>query len=482
MLIEPSAVAEIDAACIASGLPSEALMRAAGHAVAAAALKAYPDATRFVVLAGPGNNGGDGYVAARILHESGAAVVVFELTAGGPSTVDAARARSQCGVACAALAVYRLHSGDVIIDALFGAGLSRDLEDDLGALIGRIEAARLPVLAVDMPSGIDGRTGQIRGHAFRADRTVTFVALKPGQVLIPGRDHCGRIEIAGIGVPARIAEAHASPTRINHPEIWRRFALPKSASSHKYSHGALGVFSGGATQTGAARMSAAAGLASGAGLVTVASPADALFVNGTFLTAVMLRPVDDLVSLAAWIADHRLSAFVLGPGFGIGKKARDFVLALGGRSLVLDADGISSFRDDPQTLFDAFSDGDPHLVLTPHDGEFARLFADIAGDGRLSKVQKALAAARRAHAVVILKGADTVIASPDGRAAINVNAPPWLATAGSGDVLAGLCGGLMAQSYPAYEAACAAVWHHGEAGNWAGRGLTAETLMAHIHI
>jgi NAD(P)H-hydrate epimerase len=202
--------------------------------------------------------------------------------------------------------------------------------------------------------------------------------------------------------------------------------------------------------------------------------------NAAHLTAVMLREIDDAAALEDWLGDQRLGAFVLGPGFGIGEKARDFALALRERNLVLDADGISSFRDCPDLLFSAFAQGEPHLVLTPHEGEFARLFPDLAKAEALSKVEKAEQAARRAHAAVILKGADTVIAAPDGRAAINANAPPWLATAGSGDVLAGICGALLAQGYPAYEAACAAVWHHGEAGNRAGKGLTAETLIEHI--
>jgi hydroxyethylthiazole kinase-like uncharacterized protein yjeF len=200
--------------------------------------------------------------------------------------------------------------------------------------------------------------------------------------------------------------------------------------------------------------------------------------NAAHLTAVMLKRIDDAEALRNWLEDARLGAFVLGPGFGVGEKARDFALALKDRRLVLDADGISSFRDDPERLFDAFA-GEPRLVLTPHEGEFARLFADIAADRGLSKVEKALAAARRSNAAVIYKGSDTVIASPD---AINTNAPPSLATAGSGDVLAGICGALLAQAYPAYEAACAAVWHHGEAGRRAGRSLTAETLVAAIDI
>jgi NAD(P)H-hydrate epimerase len=481
-LIEPDAVAKIDAATIASGIPGYRLMRAAGHAVAAAALRQWPAAKRFVVLAGPGNNGGDGYVAAGLLRESGAEVSIYRLASTPPTTEDARRALLDCGIAPQPLAAYAHMPGDVIIDGLFGAGLARNLSDDLVSLIDRTHRAALPVLAIDMPSGIDGRDGRVRGGAFRADVTVTFMALKPGQLLLPGREHCGRIEIADIGVPARIVAEHASATNVNSPHIWSAYAKPKSSGGHKYSHGALVVFSGSASHTGAARLSATAGLKAGAGLVTLASPADAMDVNATHLTAVMLKEIDDKAALEDWLRDSRLNAFVLGPGFGIGDKARDFVLALRNHKLVLDADGISSFRDCPQQLFEAFSGGEPRLVMPPHDGEFARLFPDIAKDEALSKVEKARRAAERSHAIIILKGADTVIASPDDRATINGNAPPWLATAGSGDVLAGICGALLAQGYPPFEAACAAVWHHGEAGNSAGKGLTAETLVNAIDV
>ncbi|UVC11059.1 NAD(P)H-hydrate dehydratase [Rhizobium sp. TH2] len=480
MLIEPESVREIDAACIQSGIPGFRLMTAAGLAVAASALRHFPGARRFAVLAGPGNNGGDAYIAAGALRNAGAEIEVFQLPSRRPSTDDAARALAECGVVAQSMNAFESTEGDIVIDGVFGAGLSRDVPSELATLIAKIKLLRIPVLAVDLPSGIDGRTGQVLGAAFKADVTVTFMALKPGMLLLPGREHCGQVEIAEIGVPKRLIEAHRSTVHVNGPEIWHAYPHPRDASAHKYSRGALAVFSGGASHTGAARLTANAGLKAGAGLVTIASPAEAMEVNATHLTAVMLRQIDHIDDLNGWLEDKRLSTFVLGPGFGVGAKARDFVLALKDRKLVLDADGITSFRDDPSILFNAFATGEPHLILTPHEGEFSRLFADIAGDARLSKVDKAIAAARRANAAVIYKGSDTVIASADGRAAINTNAPPSLATAGSGDVLAGICGALLAQGYPAYEAACAAVWHHGDAANRAGAGLTAETLVERV--
>lgn len=479
MLILPDAVSKIDAACFQSGIAGYGLMTAAGLAVSACALKRHPDARRFAVIAGPGNNGGDAYVAARGLKDAGAEVALYQLNTGVPATADAMRALAECGIATAPIETYQPAAGDVVIDGVFGAGLARGVPEALAAIIGKVTDARLPVIAIDLPSGIDGRTGQVHGTAFEAEVTVTFMALKPGMLLLPGRDHCGEIEISDIGVPRRFVEAHRCDIAINSPDIWAAFTGRQGAASHKYTRGALVVFSGEASHTGAARLSAEAGLRAGAGLVTIASPANAMDENATHLTAVMLRRIANSSDLREWLADTRLGTFVLGPAFGIGQKARDFALALRDRKLVLDADGITSFKDDPKALFAAFA-GEQRLVLTPHEGEFARLFPDIAEDAGLSKVDKAIAAAKRANAAIIYKGSDTVIAGSDGRAAINTNAPPTLATAGSGDVLAGICGALIAQGYPVYEAACAAVWHHGDAAQRAGGGLTAEMLANHV--
>jgi NAD(P)H-hydrate epimerase len=476
ILIEPDAVARIDADIAASGIPGFQLMDAAGRAVAAAVLKAFPGALRVVILAGPGNNGGDAYVAAKALAESGCSVEIF-VAFGLPMRGDAELASRQCGLSIKDIALYAPGAGDVIIDGIFGAGLSRDIDEPLATVFRMIGGAGAHVVAIDMPSGVCGHAGLIRGAALKADITVTFMALKPGQLLLPGRELCGRIEIADIGIPAHFVKAHRSSTELNDPGLWRAFDTPKSAASHKYSHGSVGVFSGGASATGAARLAAMSALTGGAGAVTVASPEDAMAAHAAHLTAVMLKCIPNVEMLGDWLADPKLTTFVLGPGFGIGAKARDFAIALAERRLVLDADGLTSFERDPDELFTAFGQGDPHLILTPHEGEFRRLFPDIAADTALSKVDKTKAAAKRANAAVIYKGADSVIAAPDGRAAINTNAPPWLATAGSGDVLAGLCAAGFANGWPAYEAACAAVWRHGEAGNRAGPGLTAETLI-----
>ncbi len=306
------------------------------------------------------------------------------------------------------------------------------------------------------------------------------MARKPGHLLLPGRSLCGVLDVVDIGIPARIVLAEEGGLRVNTPALWSEQTARLDASTHKFRRGHLVVFSGGALATGAARLSAAAGLAAGAGLVTVASPQSALDINAAQLTAVMLRAIDDRQDLDRWLQDTRLGAFVVGPGFGIGYRARDFALELCDRALVLDADGITSFQEHRSELFGRLAVATGRAVMTPHEGEFARLFPEIARDEKLSKIEKAQAAARISHATIVYKGADTVIADPDGKVAVNANAPPSLATAGSGDVLAGIIGAHLAQGMPAFEAAAAGVWRHGVAGTRAGSGLTAETLVASI--
>jgi yjeF C-terminal region, hydroxyethylthiazole kinase-related/yjeF N-terminal region len=479
-LLTPEEMAAADRAAAAAGIDSYGLMERAGRAVSACVLRNFPGARRAVVLCGPGNNGGDGYVAARDLAASGVRVVIHRL--GDPERLrgDAHTAFLNCGIEGVPLEAYMPAEGDVIVDALFGAGLDRPVPTEVQTIITRVTEAGLPVVAADLPSGLDGRTGKILGAAFEAVHTVTFMARKPGHLLLPGRALCGSVEVYDIGIPWRIVGACAGEIAANDPTIWSELLPQSSADRHKFARGHLVVFSGLATATGAARLTATAGLKAGAGLVTVAAPTDALSANAAHLTAVMLREIADVRALTDWIRDARLSTFVLGPGFGVGEKARTYVEALKARRLVLDADGITSFRDDPERLFRAFSDGECRLVLTPHEGEFGRLFPDIAADKESGKVDKARAAAARANAAIVYKGADTVIASPDGRALINTNAPPDLATAGSGDVLAGIIGGLLAQGMPAFEAAAAGVWMHGEAGQRAGRGLTAEDLVKNM--
>ncbi|MDB5626599.1 MAG: hypothetical protein JWR73_2401, partial [Tardiphaga sp.] len=368
----------------------------------------------------------------------------------------------------------------LIIDAIFGAGLNRPPKGEPRAMIDAINASGAPILAIDLPSGINGDTGAVMEVAIRATETVTFFRRKPGHLLLPGRVHCGLVRVIDIGIDESVLDQIEPATAENGPDLWGAFVPVPKIDGHKYARGHAVVVSGEMSKTGAARMAARAALRGGAGLVTVASPTDALAVNAVALTAVMLTATDTARQFATLLDDERLNAVVIGPGAGISERTRAFVLAVlaAGRSAVLDADALTSFAEAPETLFAAVKAApQADVVLTPHEGEFSRLFSAINDHSKVkSKLERAREAAILSGAVVLLKGADTVIASPDGRAAISSNAPPWLATAGAGDVLAGLIGALLAQRVPAYEAACIGVWMHGEAGSEAGPGLIAEDL------
>ncbi|HWT29983.1 MAG TPA: NAD(P)H-hydrate dehydratase, partial [Propylenella sp.] len=361
----------------------------------------------------------------------------------------------------------------LIVDALFGAGLTRPLDANAGSLVEAANSSGTPILAVDLPSGIDGRTGEIRGAAIRAHRTVTFFRLKPGHVLLPGRLHCGETELVDIGIPESALEEIRPSTFHNQPALWRSQLQSPAAGDHKYSRGHVVVVSGPASATGAARLAAAGALRIGAGAVTVASPPSAVLVNAVHLTAIMVRVFESVAEFTALIEDRRSNSVVIGPGNGVGVATRANVEAAlaSDAALVLDADALTSFAETADSLFERIRPRTRPVVLTPHEGEFGRLFR-AAG----AKIDRARAAAAESGAVVVLKGADTIVAAPDGRAAVNSNAPPYLATAGSGDVLAGIIAGLLAQGMPAFEAAAAGVWMHGAAGSAYGRGLTAEDL------
>ena len=368
----------------------------------------------------------------------------------------------------------------LIIDALFGAGLSRLVDGDPAEMIEAINGNGAPVLSVDLPSGVNGSSGAIMGVAVRATETVTFFRKKPAHLLLPGRINCGRIRLADIGIDSDVLAEIGPQTFENTPQFWRKFFPVPQTRGHKYARGHALIVSGDMAATGAARMAARGCLRAGAGLVTLASPRDALAVNASALTAVMVHAVDTVVEFGEMLSDRRLNSIVIGPGAGVGERTIDFVhTALSAqRRLVLDADALTSFAATPDRLFEAIkASRDPQVVLTPHEGEFPRLFSDISNKHPYrSKLERVRAAAERSGAVVLLKGPDTTVASPDGRATIAANAPPWLATAGAGDVLAGIIAGLLAQGVPAFEAASMAVWMHGEAGREAGPGLIAEDL------
>lgn len=472
-LLTAAEMGEADRRTIAGGTPGIALMENAGRAVAVAAARLAPEGP-VLVLAGPGNNGGDGFVAARLLSERGRPVRVMLLGGEARLRGDAAEARARWTGPVEA-ASLPLPPAALVVDALFGAGLARPLDGAAAALVAAMNDGPAPILAVDVPSGLPADDGAPIGPCVAATATVTFFRLKLGHLLQPGRALCGAVTLAEIGIPATVLAGIAPRAWENTPDLWRPALPAPGVAGHKYRRGHALVVSGPMARTGAARL-AAAGALRVAGLVTLASPPDALAVNAAHLTAVMLRRCDAAAGLAAILGDARFASVALGPALGLGEASRALVLAaLASRAAtVLDADALTAFAQDPDRLFAAIAERRAPVVITPHGGEFARLFPDLAD---LPRPARARAAAARSGAVVALKGPDTAIAAPDQRLAINANAPPWLATAGSGDVLTGIIAGVAASAAaPGFEAACAAVWLHGAAGAEAGPGLTAEDL------
>ncbi|AVO45248.1 bifunctional ADP-dependent NAD(P)H-hydrate dehydratase/NAD(P)H-hydrate epimerase [Phreatobacter cathodiphilus] len=468
-------MAEADRLTISAGTPGRVLMQRAGIAVADVAARGTPPGASVAVLCGPGNNGGDGYVAAKVLRERGFRVTVAAAAPPQARASDAVAAADDWGRAPVPLAAWSEDRPAVVVDALYGAGLSRDVAGEEAEVIDAVNASGCRVVAADIASGVDGATGAVRGIAVKAHETVTFFRRKPGHLLMPGRLQCGRVRVADIGISPAVIEALAIRDFANEPDLWGVSLPLPQPDGHKYSRGHAVVVSGGLARTGAARLAARGALRAGAGLVTVASPPEALAVNAAHLTAIMLERMEGADGLAAILADRRKNAVCIGPALGTGEATRALVAEAlaSGAATVIDADGLTAFQADAEALFAGIHAWpDRPVVLTPHGGEFARLFGPAKG----SKLDAARLAAARSGAVVILKGPDTVVASPDGKASIAANAPPWLATAGSGDVLAGFVTGLLAQGMPAFEAASAAVWLHGEAGRAAGIGLIAEDL------
>lgn len=514
-LLTNAEMAEADRLTMASGTPGPAMMEEAGKAVAEAAAALLPHHGRVAVFCGPGNNGGDGFVAARYLAAQEFSVEVGLL--GDPDRLrgDAAQAAKRWTGKILPIGGLHLDSADLAVDALFGAGLARDLDGEAKDLVLRLnewtQRTEKPIVAVDIPSGIDGTSGQIRGAAIKAACTVTFFRRKPGHLLLPGRLHCGATTVADIGIADSVLAEIKPKAFVNGPDLWgERFPVPRP-EGHKYSRGHALVLSGGLAHTGAARLAARGALRAGAGLVTVGTPSEALCTHASALTAIMTRVCDGADGLKSLLADARKNALVMGPALGVGEATRALVRAAltadaaqGGprRGIVLDADALTSFAGEPWSLARLIRQRGGHVVLTPHDGEFARLFgrsgrdtdsgwanllgADQALQPRLdqlssgSKLERARAASALTGAVMLLKGPDTVVANPEGLATISEDLPPWLATAGSGDVLAGIVGGLLAQSMPPFEAASAAVWLHGAAARHFGEGLIAEDIPENL--
>ena len=465
---------EADRYAAAHGTPSLTLMENAGRAVADT-IEQHWTRCPTTVLCGPGNNGGDGFVVARLLKERGWDVRLALLGSKEALKGDAAATAQRWDGPVLALAPDILARTDLVVDALFGAGLARPLEGVAKETVEALNNSDIAVAAIDVPSGLHGDLGRALGGAcVQADVTITFFRKKPAHVLVPGRFLCGDVVVADIGIPDAALDEILPQIFENSPAVWGEDYPWLDPAGHKYERGHTIVVSGPAHATGAARMAARAALRVGSGLVSVASPQDAVIVNAAALTAIMVKPIAGSGGLASLLQDTRFNAVVIGPGCGTGASTRDMVAAVlaSSAAAVLDADALTAFKDDPNALFLLLREP---AVLTPHEGEFERVFPGLLAHSA-TRVEAVRTAAAAAKCTVLLKGPDTAIASPDGRVVINANAPPTLATAGAGDVLAGLIAGLMAQGMTSYNAAGAAVWLHGEAASLFGPALIAEDL------
>jgi len=466
-LLDVRQMGEADRLTVAAGTPGTVLMNNAGRSVATAIIERW-DRRPVTILCGPGNNGGDGFVTARHLVEAGWSVRLALLGAREGLKGEARHHAERWSGAVEPLTPAALEGAELVVDAIFGAGLSRALEGPAEETLAAAARKGTSIVAIDVPSGVMGDTGEVLG-AVAAVFTVTFFRKKPGHLLLPGRLLCGDVVVADIGTPPAVLNTIAPNTFENDPALWLAQLPRPESSGNKYTRGHA-LISGGYPMTGAARMAARAAARAGAGLTTIAVTEIALPIYAAALTSIMVQPIAAPADFDRLLADRRISAFLIGPGAGVGEetRARALTMLSDGRATLLDADAITSFQDDPGALDRAIVGA---CVITPHEGEFKRVF-DVSG----GKLLRTRAAARRSGAIVVLKGADTVIAAPDGRAIINANAPPTLATAGSGDVLSGIVLGLLAQGMEPFLAAAAAVWLHGAAAVAFGPGLIAEDL------
>ncbi len=467
VLLSVEEMTRADTAAAASGVASEQLMERAGAGVTEEIIERWsPRPT--LVLCGPGNNGGDGFVVARLLKEAGWSVRVSLLGSLEQLKDDAKQNAERWSGPIGALEPSDSADAALVVDALFGAGLSRPVEGAAAEVLLAIDD--VPCVAVDIPSGIDGNTGAILGVAAHASLTVTFFRRKPGHLLLPGRIRCGEVVVKDIGIPESVLSDLTPELACNHPDLWRaQFPWPR-LEQHKYSRG-LAVIAGGVEMTGAARMAVLSAQRSGVGIVTLVCAPETAAIYRVALTSAVVQTVRDTATFVELVDDPRTTAWLVGPGAGATGQVRERVLLAlrTAKPAVLDADALAVFEENPELLFEAISGP---CLITPHEGEFKKLF-QLQGD----KVSRAQSAAKQANCVVLLKGADTVIAHPDGRAVINSNAPADLATAGAGDVLAGIATGLISQGMGPFDAACAAAWLQGAAANEFGSGLIAEDLI-----
>lgn len=478
-ILSVSAMGRADSHAVSQGVPGSVLMQNAGEAVARVIMQSWAP-RKTAVLCGPGNNGGDGWIIAQCLSKAGWPVSVYTLADVSELSGDAAWAATGWNGPVRPLCACQINNYGLIVDALFGAGLNRPLNGEAARLAQDSQSLGQVCVAVDTPSGLSGDMAALPGPVFRADLTVTFHCYKPAHLLSPGRALCGDVRLCDIGIPEGWSEAAAPCATVNHPDLWQVPGARVDRDAHKHSRGRLCVLAGGRGATGAARLAARAGQIGGAGFVTVLSGQGALNEIASASASLVARQYETELPFGDVLEQHRASAAVIGPGAGISARLKAQVRSACALKtpLVLDADALSAFEDTPDSLFEALH---ADCVLTPHGGEFARLFPDLAESAHAgNKIERTKEAARRCGAAVVFKGADTVIATPEGEAWVNVHASARLATAGTGDVLAGLIGAFLAQGAPAHEAACAAVYVHGDAGRRLGPGGAVDTVLAQL--
>lgn len=473
ILLSSEEMKRAEQSAIDAGIASGALMEKAGEGVASIIKRGW-DKRAIAIACGPGNNGGDGFVVARLLQKEGWPVKVGLLGDASAVNGDAAAAMNAFDGDVAPLTPGIFDGCELIVDALFGTGLSRPIEEAAASIIEAMNKHQAPKVSIDVPSGVDANSGAVMGSAVQAARTVTFFLKKPGHLLFPGRALCGAVDVADIGISPDVLKDLQPKTIENLPQFWGPQFRRPNFQSQKFQRGVVGAVTGPRFATGAARLSARGALRAGAGLVTLLSPMSAADENASHSTSIMVRVVETPDDVAGFLSDPRVTAVLIGPGASVGEMTAAKVMAVlnSEAAAILDADALTSFENAGQSLFDALR---PEDIITPHVGEFMRLFGGLI-EPSAARLVAARAAAVKAGCIVVLKGADTIVAAPDGRASINTNAPPDLATAGSGDVLAGFMAGLRAQGMPGFEAACAGVWLHGACAQSVGPGLIAEDL------
>lgn len=467
-----------DNAAISSGIAGVTLMENAGIAVFKH-IRAHFARGHAVVLCGTGNNGGDGFVIARLLKEAGWDVELglfanrYDLSGDAAHMADLWTDKAKGEISTPDKLDFTV--ADIVVDAVFGTGLNRPMASEVVELFKTIPD--IPIVAVDIPSGIDGNTGKKLGYVRPVHSTVTFCRKKVAHLLYPARKICGKLILSDIGISDNHIVLQENETYENSKDQWFHIFQQADIETHKFKRG-YAVIAGAEVMTGATRLAARAAQRAGAGYVVIASPEKASTLYRVSLSSVVVTGYRDTTGFSEILGDKRATAFLIGPGMGYAFGAQERVLATLklNRPTVLDADALSLFEGSSELLFNKIIGP---CVMTPHEGEFAKLFPEIYSQS-IGKLEQARAAAKESGAVIVFKGPDTVIAAPDGRAYINSNAPSYLATAGSGDVLAGIITSYLSQGYEPIEAAAAAVWFHGELGNQCGIGTIAEDLIDQI--